>query len=52
MAVLAGEEGRFGEATALSKWVGRLKSSPNAAVRNTANYALPVAKISINITKN
>ena len=51
MAVLSSEDGRFGEATQLSKWIGRQKSSNNPYARNLANYLLPVAKISINITK-
>jgi len=45
------EQGRFGESTLASNLIGKMKSSDNAAVRNTANYLLPVAKISINITK-
>lgn len=50
-AVLSSEEGRFGESTQLSRWIGRAKSSSNPIARNAANYLLPVAKISINITK-
>ena len=51
MSVLSSEVGRFGEATLLSRFIGRMKSSDKGWVRNTAQYTLPVAKISINITK-
>ena len=51
MAILSSEEARFGDPTVLSKAIGKLKSSKYATVRNVSNYLLPVAKISINITK-
>ena len=50
-AVIIAEEGRFGEKTLLSDWIGKKKSSDNALIRNSANYLFPVAKIGINITK-
>ena len=45
------EIGRFGEKTQMSQWIGKLKQSENPFKRAGANYALPVAKIAINITK-
>jgi hypothetical protein len=51
MAVLSSEEGRFGESTQLSRFIAKMKTSEKAWQRNTAQWALPVAKISINITK-
>ena len=50
-ASLMAEEGRFGEKTLLSDWIAKQKNSENAAVRNIANFAAPVAKIGINISK-
>ena len=50
-ATLMSEEGRFGEKTLLSDWIAKQKNSENAAIRNTANFAAPVAKIGINIAK-
>jgi len=50
-AALMSEEGRFGERTMLSDQIAKWKNSENAAVRNAANYAFPVAKIGINIAK-
>jgi hypothetical protein len=51
MAVLESEQGRFGEKTILSDAIGNVKSSQTAWKRNAADYLLPVAKISINLTK-
>ena len=45
------EIGRFGETTWASKKVSELKGGKNPIKRAVVSYALPVAKISINITK-
>lgn len=45
------EIGRFGERTQLSTRISKQKVSENPIKRAVASYALPVAKIAINITK-